>query len=47
MEFLGDGGASDDGAAFEDERLESGARQIKCGDETVVAGTDDDDVASF
>ena len=44
MKFLGDGGATDDGAAFENERLETGARQIKCGDEAVVARSDDDDV---
>ena len=45
MEFLGDGGAADDGTAFEDERLEAGAREVKSGDEGILAGADDDDVA--
>ena len=45
MKFLRDGGAADLRAALEYERLESGLGQIKCGDQTVVAATDDDDVA--
>ena len=43
MKFFRDGGAADDGAAFEDQRLQPLLREIKCGDERVVAAADDDD----
>ncbi len=45
MKFFGDGGAADDGAAFEDERLVAFFREIEGGDERVVAATENDDVA--
>ena len=45
VKFFGDGGATDLGAAFEDEGLESGFGKIEGGDEAVVSGADDDDVA--
>ena len=45
MKFFGDGGAADDSAAFEDERLVAFFREIERGDERVVAAAENDDVA--
>ena len=45
MKFLGDGGAADDVAAFEDERLVAFFREVESGDERVVAAAENDDVA--
>ena len=45
MKFVGDSSAADLGAAFEDERLESGFGEVEGGDQAVVAAADDDDVA--
>ena len=47
MEFRGDGAPSHGGLTFHDQRFEAGFSQIKCGDQPVVSGADDDDVASF
>jgi hypothetical protein len=40
MKFLGDGGAADDGAAFEDERLVTFFREIEGRDESVMAAAE-------
>ena len=45
MKFFGDGGAADDIAAFEDERLVSLFREIKGGDERVVTAAENYDIA--
>ena len=45
MKFFGDGGAADNGAAFEDERLVALFREIESSDESVVAAAENDDVA--
>jgi hypothetical protein len=45
MKFLGDGGAADEVAAFEDERLVAFFREVESGDERVVTATENDDVA--
>ena len=45
MKFFGDGGAADDRAAFENERLVALLREVEGGDEGVVSAADDDDVA--
>jgi hypothetical protein len=44
MELLGNAGAANDGAPLEHERLQAGSGQQAGRDETVVAGTDHDDV---
>ncbi len=43
-QLLGDGGATDQVTALEDERLEAGFRQVGAVDQAVVAATDDDRV---
>jgi len=43
-DLLGDRGASDDVAPFEDQDLLAGAREIRRVDEPVVPASDDDDV---
>src|SRR6266404_1093936 len=45
MKFLGNRRAADLGAAFDDQRLESGMGQIEGCDQAIVTTTDDDDVA--
>src|SRR5437764_92588 len=45
MKFLGDGCAANLSTALQDKRLESGTRQIKRGDQSVVTTADDYDVA--
>src|ERR1700689_1911939 len=45
MKFLGAGGAADEVAAFEDERLVAFFREVESGDERVVTATENDDVA--
>ncbi len=45
--LLGDGGAAEDIAAFEDDRSQSGTRTVRRGDEPVVPATDDRDVEGF
>src|ERR1700680_3881761 len=42
MEFFGDGAATDEFAALENERLETAFGEIEGGDERVVTATDDD-----
>jgi hypothetical protein len=42
VEFLGDGGAADDVAAFADRYLEAGAGEIEGADEAVMAAAYDD-----
>ena len=41
MEFLGDGGAAGDGAAFEQGHPQSGLGEVRRAGEAVVAGPDD------
>ena len=43
-ELFGDGAAAEQFAAFEDEHLAAGSREIGGGDQAVVAGADDDGV---
>src|SRR5271156_367096 len=45
MNFFGDSGAADDGAAFKNQGLVAFFREVEGGDERVVAATEDDDVA--
>ena len=45
MEFLGDGDAADDGTALEDDGLESRLGEIEGGDQAVVPGANDYDIA--
>src|SRR5690606_12563284 len=43
-DLLGDDGATDDVAPLEDGHAIAGLRQVRGGDQAVVAGADDDDV---
>ena len=45
MKFFGDGRAAGLSAALQHQRLESGLRQVEGGDQSVMAATDDHDVA--
>ena len=45
MEFLGDGTAADSWPALEHERLESSLGEIKRGDQPVVPGAEDYNIA--
>ena len=45
MKFFGDGRAANNRAAFEDEGPETFLREIKRGDEGIVPGTENHDVA--
>ena len=45
MEFFGNGAAANNWSAFENERLESSLGKIERGDQPVVSGAEDDDVA--
>ena len=45
MKFLGDGCAANLSTAFQDKRLESGTRQIKRSDQSVVTATNNYDIA--
>src|SRR6266403_4458432 len=47
VKFFGNGRAAHLGAAFENQRFESGFGEIEGGDQTVVSATDDDHVARF
>ena len=47
MEFFGDGGAADGRALLQHERFVSGTGEVKRGNEGILAGADDDDVAEF
>jgi hypothetical protein len=47
MQLLCNGRTSYLGAAFEDERFESRLGQIECGDKTVVAAADNNNVTGF
>ena len=47
MEFLRNGSAADLGALFQNQRLEAGFSQVKCGNQAIVAATEDKCIASF
>lgn len=46
IQLFGDGRAAYDGAALEHERLETRLGDAACGNKTVVAGADEDDVVA-
>jgi hypothetical protein len=45
MEFFSDGAAADSWPTLQDERLKSGLGKIERGDQPVVSGTENHDVA--
>ena len=47
MKFFGDGGAADDGASFQDQRLKAFFREIERRDEGVVSAAENYDVARW